>query len=147
MPHVLTALVSSLGPDGPQDPTSALSSANSSSQDDAGTPSISTALDMVVHILSPRGRVFPPELRSNACSLLSSIGRRDPDILLDDDKVALLSEVREAARPALVALANGPVQSLDNPLTPSSPVASSPSSRGPNLVRNAAVRTLYVWGS
>ncbi|KAF9521131.1 hypothetical protein BS47DRAFT_13193 [Hydnum rufescens UP504] len=138
--------VSPLGPDGSHDPTSALSSTNSSSLDDSGVASISTALDMVVHILSPRGRIFPPELRSNACSLLTTIGRRDPDVLLDDEKAALLSEVREAARPALVALANEPIQSLDVPQSPTSPVAPSPSSRGPNLVRNAAVRTLSVWG-
>jgi len=143
VPHVLTALVSPLGPDGSHDPTSALSSTNSSSLDDSGVPSISTALDMVVHILSPRGRIFPPELRSNACSLLTTIGR---DVSLDEEKAALLSEVREAARPALVALANEPIQSLDVPQSPISPVASSPSSRGPNLVRNAAVRTLSVWG-
>ncbi|KAF8344202.1 uncharacterized protein EI90DRAFT_3114955 [Cantharellus anzutake] len=134
-------------------------------------PTISTPLDMILYILGPKGKqLFPPELRSNACSLLSSVGRKDAEVsnLLSSSsatavtessgkgKAGLLNEVKRRARPIILALVNeqggfgGGVGGGDS--VPISPVSTTSTGTGiiggrnPQLVRNAALRTLSVWG-
>lgn len=158
VPHVVTALVSALGPDVPASVTRSppISEASTSTSLANEGSTTATALDMItLYILSPKGKSLPPELRANACSLLTSVGRQDVAIdIADVEKLALVVNIREAARPALVALADDPVVQVSaNDATSSpptspvgGPVASISSGRNPNLVRIAAARTLAAWG-
>lgn len=155
MAHVVTTLVSALGPDIPTSVTRSppISEASTSTSLANEGSAAATALDMVTsYVLSPKGKSLPPELRANACSLLTSLGRQDVALdAADTEKLALVVTIREAARPALVALANEHVAANDAtspPLSPvGGPVTSVSSSRNPNLVRTAAVRTLAAWGT
>jgi hypothetical protein len=159
VPHVVTALVSALGPDMPASvtrspPISEASTSTSLANEGSAT---ATALDMVTsYILSPKGRSLPPELRANACSLLTSVGRHDVVAdATDTEKVEMVENIREAARPALVSLANEPVVHVaandttsSPPMSPvGGPVASASPGRDPNLVRTAATRALAAWGT
>jgi len=141
--HVLTALVSPLGPEQPAVPRPSSRGSTSTSQ---GGSSASNALEMIVHILRSPSKSFPPELRSNACSLLSSVGRQDADVLslLDQERTGIAAAVKEATKPAVMALARSNERAPSLPSSASSPT--SPTSRGPNIARLSAARTLSVWG-
>lgn len=134
VPHVLPALVSPLGPENPtpgqQRPES------QTSQSTTTGASASTALEMLVSILADKGpKPFPPELRANACSLLSSVGAGGAGIQ-DADGTDVLETVKDATRSAILALANLPV---------GVPGAESTSaSRATQMMRAAAARTLSV---
>lgn len=151
--------MSALGPDMPASATRSppMSEASTSTSLANEGPITATALDMITsYILSPKGKSLPPELRANACSLLTSVGRQDVAIdATDVEKLELVSNIRDAARPVLVALANEPVvpaaandASSSPPTSPvGGPVASVVPGRHPNLVRNAAAKTLVAWGA
>jgi len=158
VPHVVTALVSALGPDMPASVTRSppISEASTSTSLANEGSTTATALDMVTsYILSPKGRSLPPELRANACSLLTSVGRHDVMVdATDTEKVEMVENIREAARLALVSLANEPVVHVaandttsSPPMSPVSGPVASVSGRDPNLVRTAAARTLAAWGT
>jgi hypothetical protein len=159
VPNVVTTLVSALGPDMPASVTRSppISEASTSTSLANEGSTTATALDMITsYILSPKGKSLPPELRANACSLLTSVGRQDVAIdAADAEKLALVVSIREAARPTLVALANEPVVPVaandatsSPPMSPvGGPIASVSSGRHPNLVRTAAARTLAAWGA
>ncbi len=155
---MLSALFSPLGPEQPVSGSAAVEEGTSmvngapiinNTANPLGIPNISTAFDMIVFILGPKGKVFPPELRSNACSLLSSVGRKDPEIILDADKTTMLAAMEAAAKPVVVALATELVTGWDTPISPvsTSTTGSTSPARNPQLVRNAAMRTLSVWGA
>ncbi|KAF8319301.1 hypothetical protein DL93DRAFT_169004 [Clavulina sp. PMI_390] len=156
-------------------PISEASLTTQSTMADASASIASSALDMLTsHILSPRGKTLglAPELRANACLLLLAVGRAD--VQLGDstssskeelaERVALVEGIRAAARPVLTALTNeqaivqvaGAIDSGASP--PVSPAgAHGPSAAGggplperkrdPNVLRNAAIRTLAAFGS
>lgn len=154
VPHVLTALTSPLGPDAPNPATRSppISEASTSTSLANEGSTTATALDMITQILSSKGRTFEPELRANACSLLTSIGRHDVAIdAADSEKLALITTIKEATRSTLISLASEPTVLANDaasspPTSPIGSVASAPSNRDPNLARKAAARTLAAWG-
>lgn len=137
VPHVLPALVSPLGPENPSPQPRPMSQSSQATSQSGG--SASTALEMLVAILTDKGpKPFPPELRANACSLLSSVGAGGANIT-DADGTDVLEMVKEATRPAVLALANLPA--------PDASAESTPASRATQIMRAAAARTLSVMGS
>lgn len=86
----------------------------------------SPPLDMLVAILKNPNGSFQPELGANTCTLLSSLVKGSPEDV---------QKVKDTVKPALEALAAGPV-SVDT-----TPTAQS------SLLQAAAKKTLEIWGT
>jgi len=104
--HVIQAVVSPLDIEpSPSDRTAALPSTISTN----GPSNERTALDMLMIILANQDGKFPPQLRSNVCSLLGNLGRTrtpeedSPD--LPEESKAGVETIHRVARGALVSIA------------------------------------------
>jgi len=102
----------------------------------------STPLDMLVVILRNVDGAFPPELRTNVCTLLTSLTVQKPssstpspsgDEEVQSALLAMIERVKMATRGALES-------------TFAASLGSGVGERGSGLVETAAKRTLEVWG-